>query len=149
MTDGLLLGIDLGTTHAKAAVITLDGQERSHGVVPTPWRTVSTGAEMDPGDLVGAGVVAAREAIDGGPDGQVLGVGVTSMAETGTLLDRRGEPVAPMIAWHDARGDHQARELAEAFGEIEPGSLPADCARSASIGGCGPIWPSPDGACGG
>jgi len=117
MTDGLLLGIDLGTTHAKAAVISLDGQERSHGVVPTPWRTVSTGAEMDPGDLVGAGVAAAREAIDGGPDGQVLGVGVTSMAETGTLLDRRGEPVAPMIAWHDARGDHQARELAEAFGE--------------------------------
>ena len=33
------------------------------------------------------------------------GLGVTSMAESGVLLDAHGAPVAPVIAWHDTR-DH-------------------------------------------
>ncbi|MGH2723203.1 MAG: FGGY-family carbohydrate kinase [Actinomycetota bacterium] len=112
----LLLGLDLGTTFAKAAVVTIDGVERSHGRVATPWRAVPTGAEMDPRDLVDAAVRAGREALDRGPHGTVLGVGVTSMAETGALLDRRGQPVVPMIAWHDTRGEGEAWEIAGAVG---------------------------------
>jgi sugar (pentulose or hexulose) kinase len=116
MTIDLLLGLDLGTTFAKAAVVTPDGVERSHGRARTPWRAVPTGAEMDPGELVEAAVLAARRAMDGGPDGRVIGIGVTSMAETGVLLDSRGEPVLPMVAWHDTRGDEQAEELASTLG---------------------------------
>jgi sugar (pentulose or hexulose) kinase len=116
MTRDLLLGFDLGTTHAKAAVVTLDGRERGHGSAPTPWRTVPTGAEMDPRALVEAAVTAARAALAAAPDGRVIGVGATSMAETGALLDRDGEPVTPMIAWHDTRGDEEAGDLARAVG---------------------------------
>jgi sugar (pentulose or hexulose) kinase len=116
MTGELLLGLDLGTTFAKAAVVTLDGVERSHGRARTPWRVVPTGAEMDPRALVEAGASAARRALDAGPDGRVIGVGVTSMAETGALLDSRGEPVVPMVAWHDIRGHEEAGELAAALG---------------------------------
>lgn len=116
MTEDLLLGLDLGTEFTKGAAVTLDGVERSHGRARTPWRAVPTGAEMDPGALVDAAVAAAREALKNGPAGRVIGVGVTSMAETGVLLDARGEPVAPMIAWHDTRGDPEAAEVAEAFG---------------------------------
>ncbi len=116
MTEGLLLGLDVGTEFTKAAAVTLNGVERSHGRARTPWRSVPTGAEMDPGALVGAAVAAAREALKDAPAGRVIGVGVTSMAETGVLLDARGEPVAPMIAWHDTRGDTEAAEVAEAFG---------------------------------
>lgn len=115
MTD-LLLGLDVGTTYTKAAVVTTDGVERSHGRAPTPWRPVPTGAEMDPRDLADAAVRAAREAIERAPEGTVVGVGVTSMAETGALLDREGDPVVPMIAWHDTRAEGEARELAEAVG---------------------------------
>jgi len=116
VTEGLLLGLDVGTEFTKAAAVTLDGMERSHGRARTPWRSVPSGAEMDPGALVDAAVDAAREALKNGPAGRVIGVGVTSMAETGVLLDARGEPVAPMIAWHDTRGDSEAAEVAEAFG---------------------------------
>jgi sugar (pentulose or hexulose) kinase len=116
MTEEVLLGLDLGTTYAKATVVTLDGRERAHSRVPTPWRRVPTGAEMDPRDLVRAAVEAAREALDAAEGPQVLGVGVTSMAETGALLDASGEPVVPMIAWHDTRGDQEAERIARAIG---------------------------------
>ena len=38
------------------------------------------------------------------------------MAETGVLLDRRGEPVGPAIAWHDVRGTDEARAVADEIG---------------------------------
>ena len=38
------------------------------------------------------------------------------MAETGALLDRRGRPVTPAIAWHDARGAEQAEQLSRELG---------------------------------
>jgi sugar (pentulose or hexulose) kinase len=117
MTEELLLGLDLGTTYAKAAVVTPDGRERAHGRAPTPWRRVPTGAEMDPRDLVRAAVAAAREALGRAPPGRVAGVGVCSMAETGALLDATGEPAGPMIAWHDTRGGPEAEEIGAAIGE--------------------------------
>jgi sugar (pentulose or hexulose) kinase len=46
----------------------------------------------------------------------VAAVGVAGMAETGVLLDRRGEPVGPAIAWHDARGTDEARLIAAEIG---------------------------------
>jgi sugar (pentulose or hexulose) kinase len=116
MTEELLVGLDLGTTYAKAAVVTLDGKERAHGRVPTPWHRVPTGAEMDAHDLVRVAVTAARQALAAMPGGRVVGVGVTSMAETGVLLDAAGEPVAPMIAWHDTRGGPEAQEVGRALG---------------------------------
>jgi sugar (pentulose or hexulose) kinase len=116
MTEPLLLGLDVGTTFTKASVVTLDGAERSLGSERTPWRAVPTGAEMDPRALVDATVRAARAAMAGGPEGRVVAVGVTSIAETGAVLDARGEPAVPMIAWHDTRGDAEALEIAEALG---------------------------------
>jgi sugar (pentulose or hexulose) kinase len=113
----LLLGIDVGTTFCKAAVVDLEGAELAHAKVRTPWERVPTGAESHPQRLLDAALTAAREAIEAGPGGRVLGIGVTSMAETGALLDRYGEPVAPAIAWHDSRGRDQAARLAEELGE--------------------------------
>jgi sugar (pentulose or hexulose) kinase len=112
----LLLGVDLGTSRCKAAVVSLDGVELAHGVVPIPWRVVPTGAEIDPQALVDAALDAAELALAGVPGGRVLALGVTSMAETCALLGSDGEPVAPAIAWHDQRGLHEAERMAEAFG---------------------------------
>src|SRR3990172_2718738 len=60
MTEDLLLGLDLGTEFTKAAAVTLDGVERSHGRARTPWRVVPTGAEMDSRALVDAAVAGGR-----------------------------------------------------------------------------------------
>jgi sugar (pentulose or hexulose) kinase len=109
----LLLGLDVGTTAVKAAAFDTSLRELAHGRAPTPWRPVPTGAELDPGELLDAAAAAAREAVAAAGGGQLAGIGVASMAETGVLVDDRGRPVVPSIAWHDARGDpaRLARDL--------------------------------------
>ena len=120
MPAELLLGIDAGTTFTKAALVTPDGVERRHGRAPTPWQPVPTGAEMDPSGFVDAALKAVRAALGSGGDppldGRIAAVGVTSMAETGVLLDRDGAPAAPCIAWHDTRGEAEAEALATDLG---------------------------------
>ena len=112
----LLLGLDLGTTSCKAAVVSHGGREVSHGRARVPWERVATGAEIAPERLFDAALAAAQEALGGAPDGPVGAIGVASFAETGVLLDARGEPVAPAIAWHDSRGEEQARRLVADLG---------------------------------
>jgi len=114
--EPLLLGLDLGTTSCKAAVVTHGGREVAHGRARVPWERVPTGAEIAPERLVEAALAAAREALDSAPDGRIGALGVASFAETGVLLDRRGKPVAPAIAWHDSRGAAQAERLAAELG---------------------------------
>jgi sugar (pentulose or hexulose) kinase len=117
VSEDLLVGIDVGTTSCKAAVVRAGGGvEAAHGSVPTPWTVVPSGAELAPAQLLDAALAATAEALAAAPDGPVLGVGVTSMAETGVLLDRHGRPVAPAIAWHDARGEAEAARLAADLG---------------------------------
>jgi sugar (pentulose or hexulose) kinase len=127
MTD-LLLGIDVGTSACKAVVVDRAGREHARGHSGTPWRRVPTGAEVEPDALFEAVVAAARAALTSAPEGRVRAVGVTSMAEAGVLLDRRGRRLAPVIAWHDARGDEEARRLADDLGAdhfAESTGLPA------------------------
>jgi sugar (pentulose or hexulose) kinase len=113
----LLVGIDVGTTACKVAVVgAADGAELAHGSAPTPWTRVPTGAELPAEALFDAAAAAVAGACERAPPGQVVGVGVTSMAETGVLLDREGRPLAPAIAWHDARGERQAARLAADLG---------------------------------
>jgi sugar (pentulose or hexulose) kinase len=115
--EELLVGIDVGTTLCKAAVIRAgDGTEVAHGSAPTPWTEVPTGAELAPERLLEAALTATVAALEQAPAGPVVGVGVTSMAETGVLLDPAGRPVAPAIAWHDARGEAEAARLGADLG---------------------------------
>ncbi len=117
MSAELLVGIDVGTTACKAAVVrAADGVEVAHGSALTPWTQVPTGAELVPEALFDAAVAATAQACERAPAGQVVGVGVTSMAETGVLLGRDGRPLAPAIAWHDARGEAEAARLAADLG---------------------------------
>jgi sugar (pentulose or hexulose) kinase len=121
----LLLGIDVGTSFCKAAVVDTDGVELAHGQAPTPWQQVPTGAQADPYALLAAAVEAATAALAAGPDGRVAAIGVTSMAETGVLLDRDGAPLHPAVAWHDDRGADEANAMARALPDfVERTGLP-------------------------
>ncbi|MEO8687929.1 MAG: FGGY family carbohydrate kinase, partial [Solirubrobacteraceae bacterium] len=119
MTTELLLGLDAGTTSCKAAVVTLEGEEVAHGQAPLDWTAVPTGAEIDPARFIEYALAAANEALAAGAGGggfRIVGVGVSSIAETGVLLDRHGEPVTAAIAWHDSRGEEEAVRLLEDIG---------------------------------
>jgi sugar (pentulose or hexulose) kinase len=116
MRDPLLVGVDVGTSSCKATVCTVDGREVAHGRAPLAWRNTAEGTETDPAQVLGAVRGALAQALAGAPEGRVAAVGVAGMAEVGVLLDRAGEPVAPLIAWHDGRDREQARSLAEDLG---------------------------------
>ena len=105
MRPTLYVGIDVGTQTSKAVVFTDAGDQVAAGRADTPWTFVPTGAELDAQDLLDAVKSAVAQALSAAPDGRVAGVGVTSMAEAGVLLDGTGAPTAPVIAWHDTR-DH-------------------------------------------
>jgi sugar (pentulose or hexulose) kinase len=107
----LLVGLDVGTTSSKAVVVDLDGQELSHGRAPTPWTSTADGTETDARSLLDSARTAIADALSAAPPGEVLGLGVASMAESGVLLDRDGQAIGPVIAWHDPR---DAREVAAA-----------------------------------
>jgi sugar (pentulose or hexulose) kinase len=112
----LLVGLDVGTSAVKSAVLDGEGREVAEGRAPMPWQTISTGAEIDPEALLAAAVAATADALDAAPQGRVAGIGVASMAETGVLVDAAGRPVVASIAWHDSRGDTEADRMAADFG---------------------------------
>jgi xylulokinase len=112
----LLVGLDVGTTMTKAAVVGLDGRELAHGSSPTAWRKVSTGAEVPPEQFFDGAMEAVAAAIAAVPEGRVVGMGVTSMGETVVLLGPDGRPATNSIAWPDTRGEQEASELVDALG---------------------------------
>jgi sugar (pentulose or hexulose) kinase len=122
----LLLGIDVGTSVCKAAVVDAEGAELAHGQAPTPWTRVPTGAEAEPEALFAAAVSAAGAALADAPEGRVAAIGVTSIAESGVLLDEAGTVLHPAVAWHDARGAAEAEAMARALPDFaERTGLPA------------------------
>jgi sugar (pentulose or hexulose) kinase len=116
MHGTLFVGLDVGTTTSKAVVFTQDGDPVASGRATTPWTVTSTGAELDAAALLEATKSAVAEALAECPAGSIGGLGVASLAESGVLLDRRGEPVAPVIAWHDTRDHAELGSLRDAVG---------------------------------
>lgn len=90
------LGLDVGSTHVKAAVVAVDGESvRELAVVERPV------ARRDASGLVAETLAAARDALGrAGVTAEV--VGVASMAETGALVDADGAPHGPLLRWDRA-----------------------------------------------
>ncbi|MGH9179356.1 MAG: FGGY-family carbohydrate kinase, partial [Acidimicrobiales bacterium] len=85
--DGpLLLGIDVGTSRTKVALVDAGGAEVAHAAVATPFAaTPSGGVEASVDDLLrGVGAVVGRL---GPARGRVTAVGVAGVAESGTPVD--------------------------------------------------------------
>lgn len=123
MTQGgtgqpLLLGLDLGTSRMKAVLVDRQGIERASAAFPTPFRSQATGTEM----TVGAFLAAVVDLLGrlGPAVVDVASVGVGGLAESGAPLDRHGDPLAPIIAWHDPRGEASVAELERRFGADLP-----------------------------
>ncbi|MFF3373919.1 L-fuculokinase [Streptomyces sp. NPDC002680] len=119
MSDALLVGMDVGTTSCKVTVCTVDGREAATGKAPLSWEVTRDGVETDPANVLQAVGAATVQALAQVPQGPVVGVGVASMGEAGVLLDRRGEPIAPVIAWHDDRDRRLTEQLSDDLGPAE------------------------------
>lgn len=111
-----LVGLDVGTTASKAVVFAPDGQPLASGWARTPWVLTASGAELTAHALTASATEALGRAVSTAPEGAVLAVGVTSMAESGVLSDARGTPLGPVIAWHDTRDSADVSDLDSAIG---------------------------------
>jgi sugar (pentulose or hexulose) kinase len=96
------LGIDIGSTNVKAAVVALDDGRVCERAVATRGT-----AGLDAAGLVDAALAAADAAL-AEAGGAIAAIGIASMAETGALVDASGRPSGPLIRW-DRRGDARAR----------------------------------------
>jgi xylulokinase len=97
-------------------VLLVDGEGRSAGTasVPTPFVAGSRRSEAPAASLAEA-LRRALEAL-GDARGRVAAVGITGVAESGAPLDLHGTPLAPVIAWHDRRGEDVAQRLTVELG---------------------------------
>ena len=112
---GVVIGLDIGTTSAKAVVTPLSRPGAHYLEQPTPWQDHRGQTEIDPYRLLDLVVGLIGRAVRTAPPawGPVLvrGIGVAGMGESGVLLGGNGLPAAPVIAWFDHRG---GRELEQA-----------------------------------
>ena len=109
-----LLGIDLGTAHCKAAIFEENGR-----LIGLAARSIA--AHQDPAgfsyyspDEVWRTVCEVVQEVLGGLSGQAIeALGISSMAETGLLLEvQSGKPLCPLLPWFDPAATPQAEQLA-------------------------------------
>lgn len=111
--DDVVLGIDVGTTNTKAALVRLGPgpadpvEELAVAAVPTP---------ADAWDLLAAVRDVVGEVLARRPGRPPAAVGVASMAETGVPLDGGCEPLTPLLRWDGHRAGGQAATLDRTYG---------------------------------
>lgn len=109
----MFLGIDIGTSGVKAAVIAEDGKVRGQGNAPlNVSRSQPLWSEQDPDDWWQA-TEAAVLAIPAALRGQVQGIGLAGQMHGATLLGADRRPLRPAILWNDGRSFQQCEELEE------------------------------------
>jgi xylulokinase len=116
--DRYLVGVDVGTTNTKCAVLDVGTGE----VVAVASRPTATHhprpdwSEFDPAEMWDAIAAGIREATAGRAS-DVRGIAVASMAEAGVPVSRAGAALCPIIAWHDNRSLPQAERLFDLLGD--------------------------------
>lgn len=103
----ILLGLDLGTTNCKALALDTHGQLIASATAPTPVHPRSgsqSSPEYEAMALWSLSAHLIRQVMDQlGSEQRVAGLAVTSMGEAGVLLDAAGQPLFPILTWHDRR----------------------------------------------
>ncbi len=105
MAVPLLAGIDAGTSRVRVLVFTPEGRVVAQASRVVPAERPRPGwAQQDPRVLWAAASEVLREAMRqlDQPE-RVVGVAAASVGEAFVALDRKGQPIGPLIAWYDER----------------------------------------------
>lgn len=116
------LGIDVGTTNAKAAVVGADGSLAGAGRRAIASRRDGATATQDPAELWAAVVGAVRDAVAAAPDAAsaVTEVGVASQYSSIVPVGPDGSPVGELVLYLDQHGtDHSLAILNDHPGSFE------------------------------
>jgi len=113
----VLLGIDVGSSSTKATLVdAVTGAQLRSASSAGPFVTRGSRTEATVDSLLDLMRRVLREL---GDDllGRVVGVGIAGVAESGAPVAADGAALAPIIAWHDKRGEAVAERLTAAFGD--------------------------------
>lgn len=115
------MGIDLGTSSVKAALLDRSGQlagtvgkKYSISIPVLGW------AEQDPGDWWSAAKAAIGKLMrtTGIPKEQIKGIGFSGQMHGMVALDQEGRPVCPAIIWMDQRAGQESEEIQRIAAEL-------------------------------
>lgn len=114
----LYIGLDVGTTAAKAVVVDETGAIRGKGYREYELSFPREGqVEQNAEDWWTASVAAVREATAALSDrAMIRGIGLSTQGATMLAADENGNPLAPCLTWMDRRAVDEAQALADAVG---------------------------------
>src|SRR4051794_10138074 len=128
MSDGMLLGIDEGTTGVKAALF----DQRLRPLAEARRDKANTHpqegwVEQDGTEVLTAVTEAIAELLEGS-DGEVIACGLDHQGESVLAWDAEsGEPLSPIVVWQDKRSQEILDELGDREDEVrELSGLPFD-----------------------
>ena len=114
-----LIGIDVGTSSAKAVLIDQEGRVVASRAPEYAFRTPRPlWAESDPSDWWEATVAAIQGLLGetGLSGGDVAGLGLTGQMHGLVMLDSGGKVLRPCIMWNDQRTESQCRAITDIVG---------------------------------
>ena len=103
-----LIGVDIGTTSVKAAVIDTNGAIHARFSESYPSSRAETNlVEQNPEDWMNL----LNKALNSFIDHKVVGIGVCSQVNTHVFLGVDDRPLFPAITWQDTRAKNEAQDL--------------------------------------
>jgi xylulokinase len=125
MRSGLLLGIDMGSSGAKAGLFSPAGEMKGLALIPYRVERPHPGwAEIDPRvwwDAVVASIDAAccQSMVD---RRQIVSVGISTICPAVVAMDGKGQPLRPAILFMDVRSAKQAEAVQPLAPQVHPTS---------------------------
>lgn len=108
-----LLGIDIGTSSVKTAILDAESAAIVHSVTQEyPVLQPHPGyAEQNPDDWWNAVIQTVRTAAESIDKSAIVGIGVSGQMHGTVCLDQAGKPIRPAIIWADTRSRPQCDVL--------------------------------------
>lgn len=116
MKDGVLIGIDAGTSVIKSIAFTVTGEQIASAAIANRYQTFPDGgAEQDMARTWADTAATLKELSGKVPNlkDRLIAISVTGQGDGMWLIDKAGEPVAPAWLWLDAR----AAAITEGFAQ--------------------------------
>lgn len=114
MKDGVIIGIDAGTSVIKSVAFSTDGTQLAAAAIPNQYVTLPDGgAEQDMARTWADTATTLKQLTEQIPNlaSRLIAISVTGQGDGMWLIDKAGDPVAPAWLWLDAR----AADIVEEF----------------------------------